>query len=1207
MDSLQSINTKLTLQSAAVQLEKILKISQKSKTINRTVTDSEIELLKQLCKSNNIRICQLANEAILHLTADGNAELGQVLGILMTLVPQTNAGQFTVLSGTIYELLLLDLRRRCLNAVRQRSYVCQFDIKPPQHPVIVLIDKSTVGCTGTITDLILQTLDHPDDVIRTNSIEFLRPVLLHLFVNVCLYADYQALWKLLIERCLQDPEAKLIVFEILAWCRTTTSQQTRFTVSLLTDALEIVLHGNHSDMKLQLKIAFYLAAVLKDYIQYNYDPSRCFNLLQTVSNIAMQCDPPPKLDVLLTIAADMLSIVSPLKLYELLKIIQTILPICGRISCMLTKEAMIQLLGQPSYTTKHLALCDKILRYIEKDQLATESNEVTNIECDATGTMYFHAELAKWMILCHWWNSSASATEDYLLRGGPSSIRFSNILSQFHRSIFLYTSHEEDVWKQNFEHLVKLMKHSEVQVAQSMVPLLYALAQHKDAKRRLHVLQTVASMGAKENLIGILKALTKDLDRAFCLDLYLRLWKSEPRTYPLLYDLLKDTSRHASEDRWELTVARAYTIREVCLINPQQHGEDLVNLFSEVLSNPNNSENEVAICLSLDAISSLCKNHVVDIVSTWKVLGFRFANERRPKVIKSLCQFFANVPLIKITTPEQERLVNHIIATLWHYVTDYEDREIIEAALGTLKHFHPDTLTLRQIPEVFRQGIVLPEPSEDCISIADSAGSILPECWIQLLQYTNHCAIEAVGDLLGHYITHEIESYRGGIYQTPAGRPEPSNLKYLPRASILSTIVNHLILQSTKFTKDESTAELVLVQMLRIVAKPYSKPIPPLNWCFLHEYFHHCFEMRDACLQIAIKQMPLSGTAKRLVENYLNELCETIMLEEDLLKIYTLIADITEGVQTDIYKRFVHLSLQYLAERAEDKQFADNTPLIQAMALIASALQRKKKYENEDNFYHLCMTLENFFMRFDLDSEVFKKYIEVVVHLPEQHLADLLKPSTWTGDINVKKLEKTIYLQLAFRQYNPAAKSLHFSGLSDIIATVAKYSHVDVSLGASFLQKWFNFVELFVRDDVDQSDEKALIGFIVELVGLIQCTLKVTEDRMEQNSLFMLDVMITAVISFSGYGGLYGGKQLANDKLLRLTQFPLALVTVFEQNAWREIEIKIYEFLSHLYGIASLPNDYANCLRDALICCKKQPYFQQTKTLSKFITLRRQT
>uniref|UniRef100_A0A182U189 DUF3730 domain-containing protein n=1 Tax=Anopheles melas TaxID=34690 RepID=A0A182U189_9DIPT len=1202
MDSLQAINSKLTVHAAAAQIEKILKISQKS--THQTLPEPELELLKQLCKSNNLRICQLANEVLLHLATEGAVELGQLLGMLMTTLPNTTPGQFIVIGGSIFQLLLLDLRRRCIATENKCNYTCQFDLKPPQHPVILLIEKASTGSTSTVLDLINGILNHSDDIIRTNSIEFLRPVLLHLFVNVAIYADCQPLWKHLVGRALHDRKAETVVFEILAWRRDTTAPQTCYTIGLLTDALEIIQSENEANIQHQLEYALYMAAVLKDYIEYNYDPSRCFALLHKVCVAAMRLDPPPNLDVLMAIIGDLLPVVTPLKLYGLLQLIQVILPGCGNNNRLLIKEAMIQLLGQPSYTATHLTLCDKILTQIEKDFSQADCKNVAGSPNVPVRTTYFHQDSAKWTILCNWWNSSDTAIEDYLRRQKTSSTRFTLALGQLHRSIFLSPFYEQDVWRTNFDSLVKLMYHSDLQVAQCMVPLLYGLAQHKDARRRLHVLQTIASMGAKENLIGILKALTKGLDRSLCLDLYLRLWKAEPRTYPLLYDLLKDTSRQPNEDCWEHTIARAYTIREVCLINPQQHGEDLVNLFSEVLSSPNNNENEVAICLSLDAISSLCEHQVVNIVSTWKVLGFRFANERRPKVIKSLCRFFGSVPLIKVTTLEQESLVNHIIGTLWHYVTDYEDRGVLEAALGTLKYFNPDTLTLRQIPEVYRQGIDLPEPNEEGLSAADSAGSVPPECWIQLLLYTNHCAIEAVGELLAHYITREIECYRGGIYQTPEGRPEPSNLKYLPRASILSTIVNYLITQSTKFTKIETTPELVLVQMLRIVAKPYPKPIPPLNWCFLHEYFVHCFEMRDACLQIAIKQMPYSGTAKRLVENYLNELCETVMLEEDLLKIYAAIAEITEAVQTDIYKRFVHLSLQYLAERAEDQQFADNTPFIQTMALIAGALQRERKYENEDNFDHLCTTLENFFMRFDLESDVFQKYIETLVHLPEKHFTALLKPSTWTGGINVEKLEKTIHLQFAFRRYNPSAKSLHFFGLADIVSAVAK--HQEASLNVFFLREWFNFVDQFARDSEEQpSHGKDLIAFIVELIGLLQCNLTATADRIEQSTMFMLDALITAVVSFSGYGGLYGRQTIANDGSLRLAQFPLALVTVFQQNMWREIEIKIYEFLYHLYGIASLPDEYAECLRDALICCKRQPYFQQSKTWPKFVTLRR--
>ncbi|XP_050072773.1 focadhesin [Anopheles maculipalpis] len=1204
MHSLQAVNSRLTLQSAASQIANILKAARKTGRDNPAVIDDAVNVLKQLFQSNNIRICQLAIEAALQLTMERYVEPGQMLGILMTLLPNSNSGQCNALTSILFHLLKMDLRQRCTGPSSMDFYQHGFEVS--KHPLILLFDKSNKENRKNILDRMIMMMEDRDGVIYNNIIEFLHTVLLHVFINVGIYDDCRQVWKLLVRRTImQDSKAKWLLFQILSWCSDATATQTFFTVGLLTDALEIVLDENLSYVTLQLEYAVYLAVVLKNYIENNFDPSRCFSLLRKFCTRAIQRDPPPNLDVLLTIATDLLSYVSPRNMLGLLEIIQTILPFCGKVSCMLTKEAMVQLLGQSSYIMIHMPLCEQIFKTIEKD-LANEERwkEPTPMICDTQGTMYFHEDLAKWTILCEWWNSHDMAIDDYLVTRGPVSVRFSRNLSQLHRSIFLSSSYDENVWKTNLGQLVNLMKDSEVQVAQSMVPLLYGLAHHRDARRRLHVLQTVASMGAKENLIGILKAFTKDLDRAMCLDLYLRLWKAEPRTYPLLYDLLKDTSRQSNEDRWEYTIARAYTIREVCLINPTQHGEDLVNLFSEVLSNPNNNENEVAICLSLDAISSLCENQVVNIVSTWKVLGFRFADERRPKVIKSLCRFFANVPLIKVTSPEQEVLVNHIISTLWHYVTDYKEREIIEAALGTLKHFLPDTLTLRQIPELFRQGIELPEQNNGD-SPADAAGSVPPECWIQLLQYTNHCAIEAVGDLVSHYITHEIGSYRGGVYQTPAGRPEPSNLKYLPRASILSTILHYLILQSTKFTKSESTAEIVLLQMLRIIAKPYPKPIPPLNWCFLHEYFHHCFEMRDACLQIAIKQMPFSGTAKRLVENYLNELCETIMLEEDLLKIYASIANITDGVQPEIYKSFVHLSLQYLSERAQDKQFGDNAPFIQTMTLIGGALQRDKKYENEDNYLLLCTTLENFFMRFDLGSEVFKKYIETLVHLPEQHFAELLKPSTWTGAISVEKLEKTIYLQFAFHQYNPTAKSLHFVGLSDIIATLAKKSHNDGSLRAYFLQEWFSFVERFARyDESDQSDGKALVGFIAELIGMIQCKLIETDDsRMMMGDPFMVDTLMTAVISFSGYGGLYGGKMIANDEMSRLKLFPLALLTVLEQNVWREIEIKIFEFLFSLYFGASFLQEYNDCLMNTFTCCKKQHYFKDPKNRRKLLSL----
>lgn len=202
----------------------------------------------------------------------------------------------------------------------------------------------------------------------------------------------------------------------------------------------------------------------------------------------------------------------------------------------------------------------------------------------------------------------------------------------------------------------------------------------------------------------------------------------------------------------------------------------------------------------------------------------------------------------------------------------------------------------------------------------------------------------------------------------PEGRPEPTSLRHFPKSSILAAVIHYLINHGGKMNASD-TNDLVLFNLLRIVAKKYPKPIPPLDWCFLHEYFHHCFEAKKYCLRIAIKQMPVSGTAKRIVENYLSEAVENDMEVEDVLVVLESLDVITESVQTDIYKRYVHLALQFLLERSEDVKENEKSPFLTVVEYIKAAIL-KKTYQNEENFEYLCETLENLFSRFNVNTPV---------------------------------------------------------------------------------------------------------------------------------------------------------------------------------------------------------------------------------------------
>lgn len=50
----------------------------------------------------------------------------------------------------------------------------------------------------------------------------------------------------------------------------------------------------------------------------------------------------------------------------------------------------------------------------------------------------------------------------------------------------------------------------------------------------------------------------------FCMDLYLRLWRVESRTYPFLIKLLSLPFEEGNAKKWEFEIAKTYTIREIC-------------------------------------------------------------------------------------------------------------------------------------------------------------------------------------------------------------------------------------------------------------------------------------------------------------------------------------------------------------------------------------------------------------------------------------------------------------------------------------------------------------------------------------------------------------------------------------------------------------------------------------------------------------------
>ncbi|XP_065077214.1 focadhesin [Ochlerotatus camptorhynchus] len=1192
MDDFKQIGSKCSVLATASAIHKALKLitERRTKTGGKSGSagTNEVELLKSLCKSDNPQTAQLAVQALFHLVSIGSLDLGQTLGILVTALANSSPAHLSAVGNGMFELLLLDLRRRCL-ALGEEKYVCQFDLKPPQHPLILLLGTRDVVNVLSFGTKVNEICHHHDQLIRKNSIEFLRPVFLHVFNNTVLFPETQKMWRALLMSSVNDEAAVSMIYDIVAWSKTSTGDKCLYTNNLLLEALEFYSLENKRFDCLRMDICLYLAAVSKELIGFNYDPSENFlKILSTLHAVKGEHKMINYNSVLLMILADLLQSLAPAHILGLMRIVRFLLESgCNRLSQLMILDGAVQLLGQQTFVQNYLEDCNFIMHTVVGNRGGNEVEDYLFV-CPAG---FFHQDIAKYSHFCMWWNrvkiGQHSVTD--FLEAISQNVRFSEKIDLVIRGLFYMKELPYEDWRKVFDQLVMCSRSSEERCSRILTPILFSLANDTNPHKRLYLLRSLASMGAKDHVLGVLKALAKDVDRATSLDLYLRLWKAEPRTYPFLYDVLKDTSRRAKEDPWETTLARTYTIREVCLIKPHQHGADLVNLFSEILSRPEDVNNEAAVALAIDAIASLCENHVVNIVSTWKVLGFKFTHEKRPRIIRSLCRFFANVPSIKVNSLEQERLVNEIILKLWQFVTDFDDREVIVAALESLKSFPPEMMNIFHIPDIFRQGIPLPSEDDDSLE----ARRIPGECWIQLIHFVNHSAIEQAGNLVAHHVHNEMQTYRGGVYLMPEGRPEPTSLRHFPKSSILAAVIHYLINHGGKMNASD-TNDLVLFNLLRIVAKKYPKPIPPLDWCFLHEYFHHCFEAKKYCLRIAIKQMPVSGTAKRIVENYLSEAVENDMEVEDVLVVLEFLNVITESVQTDIYKRYVHLALQFLLERSEDVKENEKSPFLTVVENLKAAIL-KKTYQNEENFEYLCETLENLFSRFNVNTPTFDEYVKVLSVLPSKHLTSLLKPSTWLDKRNQTKLEKVIFLQFSIHKHNPTATDLHLLGLSDILKSMGSF---ETEARRYFLRSFFDFVPTL-------ENHKALNGWIIELIGYIQSNLAEQQSHQMKEVILLLDVFFIAVISLSGYGALLGNETVVENLDMRFSIFPPSLIMVFRLNLWREIENKIYEFLYHLYNHPSISAPYAECFRNALLCCKEQSYFQQSKAWPKFVSLRR--
>lgn len=870
---------------------------------------------------------------------------------------------FSAIIHSLFDLLILGIRNHCnIKPV----YKCPYQIVQQQHPIILIL--STKGANeperlNIILNLLVNIFNHHDRRISENSIEFLRAVLLYMFSSN-IYSN--TVWKNVLQK---SKIGDTLYQEIVLFSKFTPAPATiLYSNNLLTKAIKYFMNFRDETEVLSLTLCLVTASINQVNEGLNIDAN-----LNLICQIVFEVEElgPGFSNLLIMLLADLLQIVSPFNIPVMLKIFVRLIiqkQYGNFLGLAMVMDGLIQWVAYPSFANNSLIELEELIVFIStRDTKKRFFNDFT--EKMSNGYLYFDDRIATYFEYDAFLRSIGSLTCDMIKTSKYLFEKYPLIP----RGLFLCNQLRYDCWLAIFNQLVELNRNDKLMQNSWLMPYLYKLANEMHPKTIHGLLVQLTTFGYRDQVLSTIKALSSAVGSAYTIHLYLKLWKIESRTYRFLYEALKATETSQNKN-WELLIAKANAIKIICEQKPTQHGAELVLLLSEILNDDNNFE--VPIVLALETLGILCENHVVNIVSTWNAISFRFQYEKRPQVMKYLFNFFSKIPKLKCDTEEFQKFTRDIVERMW--VNSLEnidcDTEICCCAIETLGCFPMETLTLAEVPAKLKKGVKKPVDAEGK-ELPEKDIPVPPVVFLNLMEQVYKECIDSVADIMSNYIEAEIKEFRGGIYLLPDGRPEPKDLKNLPEKSLLRFVGQHLMTQSRQQTNDD----YVICGLLRSITPPFTRPIPPLDWSFLHEFFHNGLTIKHHCLRILGNQIGTSGSARNMVENYISDFKAENFQEEDIAVLYEKLPELSDYLVPAAFAQFLRYSVAYASS-------ANSSHLLLEHILTSFQPALSRDCKSTDNFDVICNCVEQLLQSFDLNDELFEKVRVLTRSLPLKSL-----------------------------------------------------------------------------------------------------------------------------------------------------------------------------------------------------------------------------
>lgn len=439
------------------------------------------------------------------------------------------------------------------------NYKCPFQIVQMQHPLLLMLpgpgnkpkpdDKERLQL---ILDIIQNIFNHHDRRVSDNSSEFLRPIILYCFTGGI---QTSQTWKSLLAK---GRKGDLLYQEIVLLTKNNDIPSALYSNNILMKAAKYFLNQRDDNEVLSLTLCLIdsSVALVEEGFSVESNLELILRILSDLDDVGASLA-----NLMLMLFADLLQNISPFELPQLLRILSKLIiqkQHGNSLSLFMILDGLIQRAAYPSFAADSLSEIEEIITFIStKDTKKRFFDDFG--EKVPNSYLFFSEKIAIYYEFDTFLKSIGHLTKEIIVQAKGLFEKYPLIP----RAFFLSSQLRYDAWLEIFKQLLEINKVSKAMQNTWLMPYLYKIANEMHPKTKNLLLKSLPEFGQKDPVVNTIKILTSSVGKAYTIDLYLKLWKKDPRSYSLLLEALKVNSAGKAEN-YELSVTKAFTIKEIC-------------------------------------------------------------------------------------------------------------------------------------------------------------------------------------------------------------------------------------------------------------------------------------------------------------------------------------------------------------------------------------------------------------------------------------------------------------------------------------------------------------------------------------------------------------------------------------------------------------------------------------------------------------------